>query len=333
MTQYHVYGIGNALVDKEFEVTDQVLQELQIEKGVMTLVDADRQADILKTLTTRFGLKKRASGGSAANTIIAVRYFGGRSFYSCNVANDETGDFYVHDMTAAGVDTNLGDEREAGVTGRCLVMVTPDAERTMNTFLGITANLSAQHLNEAALKASQYLYIEGYLVTSDTARPAAIAAKALAEQHGVKTALTFSDPAMVRFFKDGLKSMIGTGVDLLFCNETEALAFCDTDQLDEAVAQLSRIARQFVITRGGDGALLFDGQQTLSVAAHPIKPVDSNGAGDMFAGAFLYAITHGHSFREAGELASLAAAEVVTRFGPRLDPALHTAIRKRVLGS
>ena len=333
MTKYHVYGIGNALVDKEFEVTDQVLLELGIDKGVMTLVDADRQARILQTLSDRFGLKKRASGGSAANTIIAVSYFGGKTFYSCNVANDETGDFYVHDLKAAGVDSNLGDEREDGVTGKCLVMVTPDAERTMNTFLGITANLSEKHLDVEALKAAEYLYIEGYLVTSETARPAAIAAKRLAEQHGVKTALTFSDPAMVQFFKNGLREMLGSGVDLLFCNETEAMTFCDTDSVERAVEQLKTVAKRFVITRGSEGALVFDGESLLRIAPHPIKAVDSNGAGDMFAGAFLYAITHGYSFQQAGDLASLASAEVVSKFGPRLEPERHQVVLRQVLGA
>jgi sugar/nucleoside kinase (ribokinase family) len=332
MAKYHVYGIGNALVDKEFEVTDEVLQELGIAKGVMTLVEADRQADILETLSARFGLKKRASGGSAANTIIAASYFGGKTFYSCNVASDETGDFYVKDLKAAGVDSNLGDVREDGVTGKCLVMVTPDAERTMNTFLGITANLAAKHLDLEALKDSEYLYIEGYLVTSDTARPAAIEAKRFAEQHGVKTALTFSDPAMVQFFKDGLREMVGTGVDLLFCNDNEARTFCDTDTLEDAAEQLKAIAKRFVITRGSQGALVFDGEQLLNIASHPVKAVDSNGAGDMFAGAFLYAVTHGYSFRQAGDLASLAAAEVVANFGPRLAPERHAEIRATVLG-
>lgn len=332
MTKYHVYGIGNALVDKEFEVEDQFLQETGIEKGLMTLVEQDRQADILAKLKATYGLKKRASGGSAANTIIAVSYFGGKTFYSCNVANDEPGDFYVNDLKSAGVDTNLGDDRESGNTGKCLVMVTPDAERTMNTYLGITADLSAKHLDEAAIKASEYLYIEGYLVSSESARPAAIEARKIAEANGVKTAFTFSDPAMVQFFKDGLIEMIGDGVDLLFCNEAEALNFCDTDNLEQAVQQLKTIAKSFVITLGSKGALVFDGTNQLSIAPHAITAVDSNGAGDMFAGAFLYALTHGYSYQQAGDLASLASAQVVSNFGPRLAAEQHSVIKTQVLG-
>ncbi len=331
MTKYHVYGIGNALVDKEFEVEDSFLKASGIEKGLMTLVEQEKLVEILETLKSTYGLKKRASGGSAANTIIAVSYFGGNTYYSCNVANDETGDFYVKDLKAAGVDTNLGDDREDGITGRCLVMVTPDAERTMNTHLGITANLSSKHLDEEAIKASEYLYIEGYLVSSDTARAAAIEAKRVAEANGVKTAFTFSDPAMVQFFKDGLVEMVGSGVDLLFCNEAEALNYCDTDNIENAVKLLKKVAKSFVITLGSKGALVFDGVNQLTIAPHSITAVDSNGAGDMFAGAFLYAITHGYSYQQAGDLASLASAEVVSCFGPRLEAEQHDEIRKKVL--
>jgi len=332
MTKYHVYGIGNALVDKEFEVKDDFLKATNIDKGLMTLVEQDRLVEILEKLKATFGLKKRASGGSAANTIIAVSYFGGNTFYSCNVANDETGDFYVKDLKAAGVDTNLGDDREEGTTGKCLVMVTPDAERTMNTYLGITADLSDKHLDEEAIKASEYLYIEGYLVSSDSARPAAIEAKRIAEANGVKTAFTFSDPAMVQFFKDGLVEMIGDGVDLLFCNEAEALNYCGVDTIESAVEQLKKIAKSFVITLGSKGALVFDGENQLNIAPHTITAVDSNGAGDMFAGAFLYAITHGYSYQQAGDLASLASAEVVSNFGPRLESEKHGTIKEKVLG-
>lgn len=332
MSKYHVYGIGNALVDKEFEVNDDFLKANNIDKGLMTLVEQDRLVEILENLKATFGLKKRASGGSAANTIIAVSYFGGNTFYSCNVANDETGDFYVKDLKAAGVDTNLGDDREEGTTGKCLVMVTPDAERTMNTYLGITADLSDKHLDEEAIKASEYLYIEGYLVSSDTARPAAIEAKRIAEANGVKTAFTFSDPAMVQFFKDGLVEMIGGGVDLLFCNEAEALNYCGVDTIESAVEALKKIAKNFVITLGSKGALVFDGENQLNIAPHAITAVDSNGAGDMFAGAFLYAITHDYSYQQAGDLASLASAEVVSNFGPRLESEKHGVIKEKVLG-
>ncbi len=329
MKKYHVYGIGNALVDMEFEVEDSFFEKYNIEKGVMTLVDEERQHELIGHLDAFEG--KKASGGSAANTIIAVNYFGGNSFYSCKVSNDELGDFYVHDLKAAGVDSNVGNGRKDGITGKCLVMVTPDAERTMNTFLGITETFSVDELHQDALCDSEYLYIEGYLVTSSTGRHAAIEARKIAEESGVKTALTFSDPAMVEFFKDGLKEMIGKKVDLLFCNEAEAKSWAGTNDLDLALESLKGIASTFAVTIGRKGALVYDGKHMIDISPHEIKAIDSNGAGDMFAGAFLYGITHGHSFYEAGNIASLAAARVVNQFGPRLGADEHKEILDIVL--
>ncbi|MCW8935234.1 MAG: adenosine kinase [Gammaproteobacteria bacterium] len=330
MKKYHVYGIGNALVDMEFEVEDSFFSDNGIDKSLMTLVDEERQHELMGHLDAFDG--KKASGGSAANTIIANSYFGGKSFYSCKVASDELGDFYVNDLQQAGVDSNVGDGRKEGITGKCLVMVTPDAERTMNTYLGITSTFSVDELHLSAIKESEYLYIEGYLVSSDTGRHAAIEARKVAEENGVKTAITFSDPAMVQFFKDGLKEMIGTKVDLIFCNEAEALSWADTDDIDTAIESLKQVANTFAVTFGPKGAILFDGKHLLDISAHEAKAVDSNGAGDMFAGAFLYAITHGHSFYEAGNIASLAAAKVVSQFGPRLAASEHQDILDMVLG-
>ena len=327
---YHIYGIGNALVDKEFEVGDDFFATAGIQKGVMTLIDANQQAQLLQLLQARYGLKKRACGGSAANTIIGASYFGAKTFYTCNVANDEAGDFYVADLKAAGVDTNMDGGRDNGVTGKCLVMVTPDAERTMNTYLGITSDLHEKHINEAALASADYVYIEGYLVTSDTSRAAAIRVRELARKHGVKIAMTFSDPAMVQFFKDGLLEMLGDGVDLLFCNEQEAMLLAGSDNLDDAIVTLKKYARTFAVTLGAKGALAFDGQQLHTIAPHPVKAIDSNGAGDMFAGAFLYAITHGYDFAAAGRLASAASAQVVSQFGPRLNPEQHAPLKQHL---
>jgi sugar/nucleoside kinase (ribokinase family) len=329
--KYHVYGIGNALVDMEFSVQDDFFAENKIDKGVMTLVDEPRQHQLIARLDAFEG--KKACGGSAANTIIAVSYFGGKSFYSCKVANDALGDFYIRDLKAAGVDSNLGNVAcKPGITGKCLVMVTPDAERTMNTFLGITETFSVEELQHSALTDSEYLYIEGYLVTSPSGRHAAIEARKIAEQNGVKTALTFSDPAMVKFFRDGLAEMLGKRVGLLFCNEHEAKTWAGSDSLDDAVKALKQVADTFAITLGGKGALVYDGKHCIDIAPHAIRAVDSNGAGDMFAGAFLYGITHGHSFFEAGNIASLAAARVVSQFGPRLNAVAHREILDCVLG-
>lgn len=332
MSEYHLYGIGAALVDTEIEVSDDDLLRLGIDKGVMTLVDAARQQQLVEQLSDHLVASKRASGGSAANTIIAASYFGASTFYSCKVAADENGDFYLRDLEAAGVSYHREIPREHGVTGKCLVMITPDAERTMNTYLGISESVSTRELHAEAINDSRFVYIEGYLVSSESGRAAAITLRQQAEQGGIKTALSLSDPAMVRFFRDGLDEMIGDGVDLLFCNQAEALEYTRSANLEEAVEGLKRIAKNFAITLGARGALVFDGDTCLEIEPHPVQAIDTNGAGDMFAGAFIYALTHGHSFADAGKLASRASAQVVSQFGPRLEPQQHQQLLSEVLG-
>ncbi len=324
--QYHLYGLGAALVDTEIEVSDDFLHEAGIAKGQMTLVDEARQHELLALLDGQLVGSKRASGGSAANSIIAASYFGARCFYSCKVADDDNGHFYLRDLADAGVDSNPHGRMDSGITGKCLVMITPDAERTMNTFLGISAALSTEELCEEALLDSEYLYIEGYLVTSPTGRKAAVTARQLAQRNGVKTALSLSDPGMVEFFADGLREIMGSQVDLLFCNREEALRWTAAESVADAARILTQDARAFAITLGADGALVYDGQSFIEIPAHPARAIDTNGAGDMFAGAFIYALSHGHDMASAGRLACRSAAELVQHYGPRLPAATHAAL-------
>ncbi len=316
--KYDVYGIGNALVDIVVEVEDDFLKEHKIEKGFMTLVEEERQHQLVEAI--HISEEKMKCGGSAANTIIAVNQFGGNSFYSCKVSNDRFGQFYLKDLGNNGVDTNLTVESApSGITGKCLVMTTPDAERTMNTFLGITADFSVDELKPERIKDSSYLYIEGYLVASEKGRVAMHEAKKIAEENNVKVALTFSDPSMVKYFKDDMQKVVGASVDLLFCNEEEAMLFTDTDNIMEAREQLKKSARRFAITQGSNGAMIFDGDTFIDIEPYKVNAIDTNGAGDMFAGAFLYGITHDHSYAEAGKIASLASSKVVSQMGPRLQ--------------
>jgi sugar/nucleoside kinase (ribokinase family) len=317
--QYDVYGIGNALVDIVTEVNSDFFVKNGIEKGVMTLVDEKRQHQLMHAIDMK--KSKMSCGGSAANTIIGVSQFGGKGFYTCLVASDELGKFFLMDLKRNGVDTNLTSETcPPGITGKVLVMTTPDAERTMNTFLGISSHLSPQHLNEEAIINSRYVYLEGYLVTSPTGLEAMKAAKKIAERNSVKTAMTFSDPSMVKYFSTQMAEVIGASVDLLFCNEEEAMIFTGQNDLSAAREKLKEVARHFVITLGANGALIYDGDTFINIEPYRVKAIDTNGAGDMFAGAFLFGITHGHSYAEAGKLASLASSRVVTQFGPRLAP-------------
>lgn len=326
MKKYHVYGIGNALVDMEIEVQPEFLKKVGVEKGLMTLVDENRQKELLEQVDGN--IHKRSCGGSAANTIIGARQLGARTFYSCKVANDEPGEFYFRNLVEEGVHTNLHGQRDEGITGKCMVFVTPDADRTMNSFLGITETFSESEIEWDDLKDSEYLYIEGYLVTSETGRAAAIKARDFAQDNGVKVALTLSDPGVVGFFKEGFQEMIGKGIDLLFCNEDEAKSFSGKDNLADALEELKKISKQIAITQGPKGALLWDGSKEIDVLTRKVEAVDTNGAGDLFAGAFLYALTHDHSFREAGKLACSCSSELVTHFGPRLKE----GVTKKIYG-
>lgn len=317
MKQFHVYGIGNALVDIDFEVSETALTRLNIEKGVMTLIDEDKHYHLLEELD---GIKHlKACGGSAANTLFTLQQLGGKTFYSCKVGNDDAGDFFYRDLILQGIHTNLHERPREGITGKCIVLVTPDADRTMTTFLGTTADFSRYQLSEKALSRAEYLYIEGYLVASPTACEAAIVARRMAYEHQVKTALTLSDANMVTYFKDGLRAIIHDKVDILFCNENEALLFTDTDDISLATEGLKEYANTFVITRGGDGALLYDGQSYITIPAFEVEVLDTVGAGDVFAGTFMYGVTHGLNYYESGMLASFAASKVVAKFGPRLN--------------
>ena len=317
MKNFDVYAIGNALVDIEYHASNEKLAELSIDKGVMTLIDERRQNSLMNHLGESH--ERMACGGSAANTIIALAQLGAKTHFDCRVANDIAGQFFADDLHQSGVESNLQlDQQHTGVTGKCLVFVTPDADRTMNTFLGASIKLSPQDIDEDAIKHCDLVYIEGYLVSADSTRTAAISAKKLAQRHRKKTALTLSDRNMVTFFRDGIQEIIGDGVDLLFANEDEACELVKTGDLRDAIEVIKGFSRTFAITRGKDGAIVFDGKNLTEIKGHKVEAIDTLGAGDLFAGAFMYGLSQGMSFQQSGDLASLASAKIVTQYGPRL---------------
>ena len=319
MKKYDVYGIGNAIVDIVTEVEHEFFEANKIEKGVMTLVDEHRQQELMKVIDMK--QSRMSGGGSAGNTVVALSQFGGKAYYSFVVAHDELGKFFLDDLNRNGVQTNVRFENcPAGHTGRCLVMTTPDAHRTMNTFLGVSSFMAPEHLDEQAIRQSGYVYLEGYLVASPKGLEAMKETKRIAERNKIDVALTFSDASMVKYFSTQMNEIVGASVDLLFCNEEEAMIFTGTDSMTEARMKLRDVAKRFVVTLGANGALIYDGDTFISIEPYKVRAIDTNGAGDMFAGAFLFGITHNHSFAEAGKLASLASSRVVAQFGPRLQP-------------
>jgi sugar/nucleoside kinase (ribokinase family) len=328
MKKYNIYGIGAALVDTEVEVSDEFLSKASIDKGVMTLVDEARQAELIGSLSGESNTMLRKCGGSVCNSVVAASSLGAKAFFSGKVADDADGQLYIDDLREAGVDFHSAGQ-EPGVTGKCLVMVTDDAERTMNTFLGASEALSGREIDQAALVDSEWFYVEGYLVTDEARTAATKAAVELAKANGVKVAISLSDPFVVAVFGDALRQVIGDGVDLIFCNKDEATAFTGTETLEAASEALKHYTKTFAITDGANGAITFDGSSLEQSEGVEAKAIDTNGAGDMFAGAFLYAITSGKSYGWAADLANDCAAKVVARFGPRLDPNDFTSIKQR----
>jgi sugar/nucleoside kinase (ribokinase family) len=316
--RYHVYGVGAALVNTEIHVTDADLVKMGVEKGLMTLVDETRRKHLLDYLADHLVHSKRTGGGSTANAIVAIAQFGGQTFYSGKVGDDDNGRFYLRELQAAGVDCHADRRHDEGKTGTCLVMITPDAERTLCTFLGVNAIQSEDDLVPEVIAASDYVYFEVYMVMSPSTLAAAIRLREIAEQSGVKTALSLSDPIVVATFRESLCKILSKPVDLLFSNRKEALSWAQTDNIEIAIDSFKKIAHTFAITLGAEGALVYDGRQLHNIAPYKVQAVDTSGAGDMFAGAFLFGITQGKDFPTAGNLASLAAATVVSGYGGRL---------------
>lgn len=329
--KYNVYGIGHALVDIEIEVNEQFLKVHGLEKGLMSIIDKDRYHFLLKSIAKE--KKNISSGGSAGNTIVGISQLGGKTYYSGKVGDDDLGEFYYKDFIKNNVDTNIYDQREVGITGQSLIFITPDGDRTMNTLIGIGETFSEDQIDWIAMKNSEYLYIEGYLASSSTGRTAAIEARIFAQKNNIKVAMTLSDPGIIEYFKDELDKIKGKEkLDLLFCNEEEAFKFTNTDNLKQSAEMMKNIAHTFVITRGADGAYLFDGNKEYFLEGRQLDPLNSNGAGDLFAGAFLWGILHDLSWRRSGELACLASSELVMVFSARLDKSQMEAIKKQIVG-
>lgn len=317
MATVDLFAIGNALIDQEFQVSDDFLIQHSLQKGTMQLTDGETQANLYNNLIKTQRHKGQASGGSAANTTVAFSALGGQAFYACRVGNDELGDIYLKGLNEAGIHTTTKSVSE-GVTGTCMVLVSDDSERTMHTYLGITAELSDTQIDFEPLKTAKWLYIEGYLSTSDTARAAVKQAREIAKANQVKIALTLSDPAMVQYAREGLDELLDDGVDLIFCNQQEAMMYTGMETAEAALEQLKQKSKYIVITLSAQGALIYDGNNTFSVPGRPVTAVDANGAGDAFAGSFLYALNAGLGFQTAAQLAILVSSEVVAQFGPRL---------------
>lgn len=316
---YDVAAIGNAIVDVIAPCTDAFLSENGLTKGAMMLVDPKASA----ALYSRMQQAVEASGGSAANTIAGLASFGGKAAFMGKVADDELGRTFARDMRRIGAKFDNKPLVDGPATAVSMINVTPDAQRTMCTFLGASVQFTDEDVDTATVEAAKYVYLEGYLFDADAARLAFAKAAALAHGAGRKIALTLSDSFVVERHRGGLKGFIETQVDLLFANEAELLSLYETDNFEEACEQLLRHCDLAAVTRSEKGSVILSKGETLHIPAEPVeKIVDSTGAGDQYAAGFLFGLTQGRSLAECGRLASIAAAEVISHYGPRPEVSL-----------
>ena len=328
--RYDVYGIGNAIVDTEVEVEDAFLASHGLAKGIMTLVPADAQAALLAALEGR--ARHGAAGGSAANTMTAVAHFGGRAFFTGKIGDDMHGALYRESLAEAGVEFDMA-PAESGPTGACVVLVTPDGERTMQTSLAAAATLGPDDLTLDALRASRILYVEGYLLSTPSCAEAAERAMAIASEAGVEVALSLSDPGIAGAFIEEFRRATRRYVDILFCNEHEAEIYAGGGSREERLRAVGVDARLVFMTCGADGAMALDAGDLARVPGHAVPVVDTTGAGDVFAAGALYGLTHSLSPADAGKLGAFASARVVTDFGARLREPLHETIENILSGA
>jgi sugar/nucleoside kinase (ribokinase family) len=312
---FDVFGMCNAIYDIVAELDEARLAELGVAKGSMQLVDDAQQQELAPKILPH--VVHSESGGSGANTMFGVALLGGTACYTSRVGRDEHGPLYHQGLSSRGVKPNLG--VSDGATGLCLVLITPDAERTMCTSLGCARNLAPEDVNLEDLRASKYLYVTGYLWDMPNQKEAVLHAMRAANEAGVKVAFSLADPFCVNRHRGDFLHLLQHHIDVVIGNEVEAKALTGRDDVREAARELARHADLAVVTMDKDGSLIQRGEETVEIPVCEVRAVDTTGAGDMFAAGILYGLTHGLPLSVTGNIASYAAAQVVAKLGPRLE--------------
>ncbi|MET0920087.1 MAG: adenosine kinase [Acidimicrobiia bacterium] len=319
MSRLDVVGIGNALVDVLSHETDDFIAKYGLEKGSMALIDAARAEELYSGM----GPGAEISGGSAANSMVGIASFGGSSAFIGRVNDDQLGAVFGHDIRAAGVEFITPPAQGVEPTGRCLILVTPDAERTLNTFLGASSLLGPNELDADLIQRAQVLFLEGYLWDEPDAKDAFKRAARTAHAAGNRVAFTLSDSFCVDRHRDEFRELIEMDVDVLFANEAEITSLFQVDSFDDALQHVARRVEIAALTRSEKGAVIVTRDEVHVIDAHPVSQVvDTTGAGDLFAAGFLYGLTNGFDLGTAGRLAALAAAEVISHLGARPQTSL-----------
>ena len=324
---FDVVGIGNAIVDVLVQADDDLLDNFELTKGTMALVD-EHQAE---TLYARVGPGLETSGGSAANTLAGVAQLGGRAGFIGRVRNDQLGGIFAHDIRSVGARFETPAATEGPSTARCLILVTPDAQRTMCTYLGASVGLDPADLDLEMVAQAKLLYLEGYLWDSDEAKAAFIAAAEVARAHGGEVALSLSDAFCVERHRDSFQELVDGHVDILFANEMEITALYKANSFEEAADQVRGRCKVAALTRSELGSVILNGADSHAIAPFQLGPlVDTTGAGDLYAAGFLHAYTQGQEIDACGRLGSLCAGQVVTQLGPRPQGCLKELVARHL---
>lgn len=314
MTKYQVVGIGNAVVDVITQSTDAFLNEMNIDKGIMQLVDQDRS----ETLFNKIDQSVQTSGGSVANTIAGVGSLGLKTAFIGRVRDDALGNFYANSMINEGTDfVNAPTKDEDLPTSRCMIFVTPDGERSMNTYLGISTNLGPKDVSEDVAGNAAIMFLEGYLFDKDAGKEAFLQASRLTRAASGKAGIAISDPFCVNRHRADFLRMIGDELDFVIGNEAEIKSLFETDDLEEALAKTAALCPLVVCTRSGDGVTIIRGHERVDVPVKTVVPIDATGAGDQFAAGFIYGMATDRNLETCGRMGNICAAEVISHFGPR----------------
>ncbi len=317
---FDVLGIGNAIVDVVAYAEDRLLEQLDLVKGAMTLVDESR----CEFLYRRMGPAHEVSGGSCANTMAALASLGGRAAYIGRVRDDQLGEVFGHDIRAAGVTFRSRPSTEGPSTARCLVFVTPDAQRTMATYLGACVELAPEDVDPELVRAAEITYLEGYLWDRPEAKAACRKAAAICHRAGRKLALTLSDPFCVDRWRGEFRELVTREVDILFANEAEITSLYEVADFDRALQEVRRHVHFAVLTRGARGSVVVRGEEVHVIdAVPPDRLLDTTGAGDLYAAGFLRGFTAGLDLGTCGRLGSLCAAEIIAQYGARAERPLR----------
>lgn len=316
-----LFALGNALVDDEARVSEDLLRTLELDKGHVKLIDETE----LHNCRAKIEIVKRSGGGSAANSCAAYTGFGGNAHFCGRVADDAVGKWFIEDITRYGVSVKHAGKASGEISGQCLVLITPDAQRTMLTYLGVATSLREQDLDECALARSDQVYLEGYLASNATSVKTCRRALEVARKSASQIAVSLSDSSMVAHFRAGLEEILEGGVTQIFCNLEEALLFAGTDRIDVAVSRLGEAATHVHVTMGAKGSLCASGRTRVQARPKRTQAVDTTGAGDMYAGAALYAHAMGWDAPATIEFANLAASQIVRSYGARLPGPEHYA--------